>query len=106
MKLVEQDAKLAERNATLSARDVLLLTERALRMAAKTSVQGSTGRRSAHPIQQASTGQPVPGQGRRNPIPPLLLLTSQSRMLVHKFDGHGRRHVWSGKLHKILTARG
>ena len=72
--LAERDANLAERHATLAERDAALTTERALRMTAEAGVQEVTGRRSVHPIQQASTDQYVLGQGHRNQIPPSPLL--------------------------------
>ena len=90
--LEQMSMNLAERHATLVEREAALTTERTLVMAAEAEVQEVTGRSSAYPIQQASTGQPMPEQGYRNQILPLLL--SQSSTRVPKFDGHGQLHLW------------
>ena len=75
-------------------------------MAAEAEVQEVTDRRCGHPIQQASTGQPVPEQGYRNQIPPSPLLSSKRSMRVTKFDGHDQQHLYSSRFQTFLTARG
>ena len=64
--LEQMSMNLDERDATLAERDVTMTADRALRMAAEAGVREGSGGRSAQPIQQASTGQPVPKQGYRN----------------------------------------